>query len=141
MNDRETYLMLPLLAPRLGPNKTSALLVGGQTHAWKEGQVTLFDATFEHEEAFPVPGDSATPGVDYAEELRLFYTTQGMLAKLQGIGEALAKWGGQEEKMMRKLREKYLPGWRGERVVLRLLLRSSALKAAIARRSAQGAEL
>mmetsp|Transcript_59401 Transcript_59401/g.173796 ORF Transcript_59401/g.173796 Transcript_59401/m.173796 type:complete len:412 (+) Transcript_59401:188-1423(+) len=136
-NDQETYLMLPLLAPRQGPNKTSALNVGGERRSWVEGRPALFDASFEHEEAMPVPADSPASGVDYSEELQRFYAAQGMPDKLSGIQEALAKWEGKEEKMMRKVREKYLPGWHGERVALRLLLRSSILKAV----AAQGAEL
>mmetsp|Transcript_72708 Transcript_72708/g.224574 ORF Transcript_72708/g.224574 Transcript_72708/m.224574 type:complete len:482 (+) Transcript_72708:50-1495(+) len=131
-NDRETYLVLPLLTPRLGPNRTSTLLVGGERRAWVEGRPELFDASFEHEEAVPAPADSGAPGVDYSEELRRFYVAGGMPEKAAGVPEALVKWSGQEEKMMRKVREKYTPGWRGERVALRLLLRSSILKAAVA---------
>jgi len=128
-NDRETILMLPLLVPRLGPNRTSGLAVGGESRVWVEGKPALFDATFEHEEAVPTPPDTAEPGMDYGEELRHFYMAQGMPDKVAGIPKALQKWAGKEEKMMRALREKYHAGWKSERVALRLLLRRSVLKA------------
>eukprot|EP00971_Amphidinium_carterae_P062378 1234544-Amphidinium_carterae.1 len=87
------------------------------------------DATFEQEEAIPLLPNMPEAGHDYAEELRLFYQEQGLEGKAQTIPEILAKWTGNEEKMMRKLREKYLEGWKGERVALRLVVTSSVLKA------------
>lgn len=129
--DRETYLMLPLLLPRLGPNQTSSLSVGGEVHPWSEGEAAFYDASFEHEEQLPLLVDALdSTEHDYAAELRDYYTQHGMPDKVKDIPDILAKWHGKEEKMMRKVHEKYHSGWKGERVALRLLLRSSVFNSA-----------
>lgn len=147
-NDRESTVLLPLLVPRLGPEEMPQISVGGERRPLVERQVMLFDGTFETEEEAPGLAEKGVgSGHDYGEELRRYYSENGLDDKVAAIPDILAKWAGKEEKMMREVRKKYLQVWKGERVALRLIVRNSVLKAPASgsppedKSSARGAEL
>jgi len=138
-NDWETYLFLPLLTSRTD-QRPAGLRVGNSTlESYVEGRPLLFDAAYEHEEVAGSLIDAGVIGHNYSEELRLYYTNNGLIDKVDSIPDILSKWLGKEEKMMRELRKKYFQGWGGERVMLRLLIRSSILKSLLSTSSTNAA--
>eukprot|EP00928_Gymnodinium_smaydae_P064262 TRINITY_DN47653_c0_g1_i1.p1 TRINITY_DN47653_c0_g1~~TRINITY_DN47653_c0_g1_i1.p1 ORF type:complete len:443 (+),score=79.44 TRINITY_DN47653_c0_g1_i1:56-1384(+) len=128
-SNAELFIDICLQAPRVGASFVHAPSAQpGETEeqrSWSTGEIRVLDPSFEHGERNKgkLGGDAGQVGVDYREELRLFYSEQGNLAeKEKELDHILEKWSGREEKMIRELRKKYL-GDRGERVLLRLLVR------------------
>ncbi|CAE8631554.1 unnamed protein product, partial [Polarella glacialis] len=126
--NQELLLDLCLRAPRQG---VSLVRSGKEERSWAAGAIQVLDPSYEHQELNQGKSgqtDSGMPDVDYSLELRHFYEEQGKLdEKSSEIPSILEKWKGREEKMIRELRKKY-SGDRGERILLRLLIRHPGLK-------------
>mmetsp|Transcript_91211 Transcript_91211/g.292875 ORF Transcript_91211/g.292875 Transcript_91211/m.292875 type:complete len:324 (+) Transcript_91211:434-1405(+) len=136
-SNQELLLDICLRAPR---QRAALVRSGEEERAWSPGDVVVSDPSYEHEELNlgKARDDAAQAGVDYAQELRAFYSELGMLEdKEQEIPSILAKWQGREEKMVRELRKKYASD-RGERVLLRILISHPDAKSPQRRSAAAG---